>query len=97
MKLRDYGTDQTREWFQQILQWSQGKINLDNFDAKLVTANIGTSETIVGHSLGRIPQVIIPVLSYPHGVVDLSFTKAPTLDSLYLSASTAGIRALLLF
>jgi len=96
MKLRDYGIDQTREWFQQILQWSIGKVSLENLDIKIITANIGTSETIVGHSLGRIPTIVIPVMKYPFGVVNISFTKSPTIDTLFLSASSAGERALLL-
>lgn len=97
MKLRDYGIDQPRDWFQQILEWSRGKINLDNLDARLVVSNIGTTETLVGHSLGRIPQMIIPVMVYPYGTDTLNFTKAPTIDTLFLKAGVAGPRALLVF
>lgn len=95
MRLRDFGTDKPREWFQQILQWSQGKIGIENLDTRTVIANIATTETRVPHSLGRIPQFVIPVMIYPYGTTEISFTKEPTFDTLYLKGATAGVRALL--
>lgn len=97
MKLRDFGLDASREWFQQILEWSRKRITLeDNVDCQIITANINTSETVIGHSLGRTPRLVIPVASYPYGTAHISFTKEPTAEKLFLTRSTAGLQALIL-
>lgn len=97
MKLRDYGIDQDREWFQQLLQWSQKKINVDdNWDCVKITPYINTSETRVGHTLGRIPQIIIPVMIYPYGMANLNFTREATIDTIFMTRATAGYQALII-
>jgi hypothetical protein len=97
MKLRDVGAAAAKEWFEQILQWSRKKITIDdNLDVAIVTAYIGTAETELGHSLGRVPRYVIPVASYPNGTDKITFTKAPTEDKLFLSRGTAGQQTLIL-
>lgn len=97
MKLRDFGETQSRDWFMQILQWSQGKITFeDNVDCKIITPYINTTETSVGHALGRIPKIVIPIMQYPHGTQALSFTKDSTIDTIYISRATAGYQALII-
>lgn len=100
MRLRDFGPDAPREWFQQILDWSRKAITLDdNVDCVFVTATIGTSETAVGHSLGRVPKYIIPVCSWVTGATicrEITLTKAPTVDQVYVSSASAGKQTLLL-
>lgn len=100
MKLRDFGTDAAREWFQQILEWSRKKVTFeDNVDCVFVSATIGTSETAIGHSLGRAPKYIIPVGSWNTGatiVREITLTKAPTVDQIYVSSASAGKQTLLL-
>lgn len=91
MKLRDYGFEQSREWFQQILQWSKKKITFEeNIDGIELLTYLTTSETEVGHTLGRIPKTITPVAKFPHGTSGIEFTRAPTIDKLFLSRSSAG-------
>ncbi len=99
MKLNDLGADAAKQWFQQILEWSRRKITLDdNIDCVTVTAYIGTSETEVGHPLGRAPRYIIPIALYPNGTSGIGFTsKAPTIDKMFLTRTTAGVQTLLLF
>jgi len=101
MKLQDYGavTDQKADsFFKQLLDWSRGKLTFaDNFDCKIIPAYLGTAETIVQHSLGRIPQGIIEVASYPHGTAGISFTQSPTDKQLYMRRGTAGNCFLLIF
>lgn len=98
MKLRDFGENAPRSWFRQILEWSQRGVSIqDNLDAQIIEADIGTSETRVGHNLGRIPKGVIPIMVFPHGITGLQFTKAPTADSLFLSRSSAGRQALIIF
>ncbi len=97
MKLRDIGDSALREWFNQILEWSRKKITFDdNIDCVFVTANIGTSQTEVGHSLGRTPKYIIEVASYPNGTAGISFTKAPEPSKIFVKRATAGECTLLL-
>lgn len=100
MKLRDFGASAAREWFQQILDWSRQSITFeDNLDCTFVTATIGTSETAVGHDLGRVPKYIIPVCSWVTGGTiarAITLTKAPTIDQVYVSSASAGKQTLLL-
>lgn len=98
MKLRDFGEDQNRSWFQQILEWSRKKISVeDNIDCVILSVSIGTSETIVDHPLGRIPKGIINVLSYPNNTSEMTWTRAPEQSRLFIQARTAGTYTLLLF
>lgn len=98
MKLRDIGENAAKEWFQQILDWSKKKISIDdNLDCQVLAANIGTSETEIGHSLGRTPRYVIEVASYPHGTAGISFTREPTHQKLWMTRATAGQCTLLLF
>lgn len=100
MKLRDFGVNAAREWYQQILDWSRKSITFeDNLDCVFVTADIETSETAVGHSLGRMPKYIIPVGSWVTGatmVREITLTKAPTADQVFVSSASAGKQTLLL-
>lgn len=100
MKLRDFGADAAREWFQQIMEWSRKKITFDdNIDCVFVTANVGLTETAVGHGLGRVPKYILPIGSFQTGatqVRDIVLTKAPTDKEIYVSAGGAGKQTLLL-
>lgn len=96
MRLRDFGATAPREWFQQILEWSRKKITFqDNIDCQFLTVNIGTTETEVGHSLGRTPRYIIEVASYPNGTAGIEFTREPTNQKLFLKRNTAGTCTLL--
>lgn len=98
MKLRDFGENAAREWFQQILEWSRKKITFDdNLDAVFITVNIGTAETEVGHPLSRAPRGIIPVARYPNGTAAITLTREPTNEKIYISRSTAGMQTLLIF
>lgn len=91
MKLRDLGETATRDWFQQILDWSRKKITFsDNIDGVFITANVGTGETQVGHPLGRTPQYIFEVAAYPNGTAGISFTKQPDNQSIFIKRSVAG-------
>ena len=91
MKLRDYGSEAFRDWFQQILGWSRNKITfLDNIDGIFVKHYINTAETEVGHTLGRIPRFIFEVAEYPNGTAGISFTKSPTIDKMFLTRNSAG-------
>ena len=97
MKLLDFGDTASRSWFQQILEWSRKKITFDdNIDCATVTAYIGTTETQVGHPLGRTPRYIIEVAAYPNGTAGISFTKEPDYKNLYLTRSVAGKCTLIL-
>jgi hypothetical protein len=100
MKLRDFGVDAAREWFQQVMDWSKKAITFDdNIDCVFVTATIGTSETAIGHGLGRVPRYVIPVASWQAEcmiVRAITLTKAPTIDQVYVSSATAGKQMLLL-
>ena len=99
MKLRDYGEIFSRDWIQQLLQWSRNKVSVvDNLDCVEVVAYINTTETVIGHSLGRVPRGTIPIMKYPFGTVaSLSFTREPTIDKIYLTRSTAGYQGLLIY
>lgn len=98
MKLRDIGSEATRDWFAQLLEWSRRKVSIDdNMDCTTVTAYVGTTETEVGHSLGRVPRYVIPVMAYPYGTGEMSFTKEPNNEKLFLSRRVAGTCTLLVF
>lgn len=97
MKLRDFGPDATRDWFQQILEWSRKKLTIDdNWDCTVLSTYLGTSETVIDHTLGRVPRYIWEVASYPNGTAGISFTQAPTNGKLYLKRSSAGQCTLIL-
>lgn len=97
MKLRDYGQDAPSSWFQQLLEWSRKKITLeDNVDCIFVTASIATTETVVGHQLGRVPKYIIEVTSWPNSAKGIELTKAPTSEKLFITRTTSGETTLLL-
>jgi hypothetical protein len=97
MKLREFASDATAQWFKQIFEWSRKKITFeDNVDCQFLTVNIGTAETEVGHSLGRTPRYVIEVASYPNGTAGVSFTKEPTNTKLFLKRAVAGSCTLLL-
>lgn len=91
MKLRDFGDDASRSWFQQILEWSRKKITLeDNVDGIFLNTYLGTAETVIDHALGRIPKYIIEVAAYPNGTKGIDFTQAPTNEKLFLKRDAAG-------
>lgn len=91
MKLRDFGKDAARDWFQQLLEWSRKRVSFeDNIDGIFLTVNIDSAETEIGHSLGRTPRYVFEVASYPNGTAGISFTKEPTNQKLYLKRSVAG-------
>ena len=93
MKLRDYGELQPREWFQQLLQWSRKKITFEeNMDGIELLAYLNTSETEIGHALGRMPKSITPVAKFPYGVAAISFTRAPTIDKLFMKSDSGSAR-----
>lgn len=97
MKLREFGENAYRDWFQQILDWSRKKITFqDNIDCIFLTVAIGTGETEVGHPLGRTPRYIIPVASWPNGIQSISLTREPTNDKIWLTRATSGDQTLLL-
>lgn len=97
MKLRDFGQSATREWFQQILEWSRKRFTFeDNLDCVFVTHRVETTETEIGHSLGRVPKYILEVASYPNGTAGISFTKPPEKDKIYIKRNAAGECTLLL-
>lgn len=98
MKLRDFGADAARDWWNQLLEWSRKRITFDeNMDCVSVTSYIATTETEVGHSLGRIPKYVLEVASFPNGTKGIEFTKEPTNQKLFLKRGTAGNCTLLLF
>lgn len=98
MKLVDYGSEASRSWFQQVLEWSKKKITFDdNIDCVFISAYVGTTETIVDHALGRTPKGIIPVLAYPNNTSELSWTQAPTPSRLYIKQRVAGNTTLMIF
>lgn len=91
MRLRDFGAEAAREWFQQVLEWSRKKITFDdNMDGVFLKTYLGTTETVVSHPLGRTPRYIFEVASYPTGTAGINFTREPTLSTLYLRRDSAG-------
>ncbi len=101
MKLQEYGKVADRNldsFLKQILDWSKQKVSIqDNLDVRFVTAYIGTTETEVKHTLGRIPAFVIPVAAYPNGTSTIDFAKASTIEAMYLKRGTAGTCSLLIF
>jgi len=98
MKLEGFGESPDRSWFQRLLEFTRKKISFeDNIDGIFINANIGLNETEVGHSLGRAPQYVIEVASYPNGTAGISFTKASTANQLYLKRTVAGACTLFIF
>jgi hypothetical protein len=97
MKLMDYGENAAKNWFQQILEWSRKKITIeDNIDGIFVTTYLGTAETVIDHTLGRVPRYILEIASYPNGTSGINFTQAPTDTKLFLKRNNAGSCVLLL-
>jgi len=107
MKLYDYGDQANRSWFRQIIEWSRKKITFqDNIDCQLKYARIGTSETQIGHNLGRRPQGCIEVCAYPspqavagelNGTAGLQMTKDSDDKNVFLKRPTSGEVLLLIF
>lgn len=97
MRLRDFGQEAPSSWFQQILEWSRKKITFeDNVDCVFITATIATTETVVGHQLGRTPKYVLEVASWPNGIKGIELTKAPTSEKLFIKRATSGETTLLL-
>jgi len=96
MKLRTIVDDNLpsniKDFYRQILSWSRKSITLeDNVDCQIIDVNLLTTETKVGHNLGRIPKYILPIMSYPNGIRgDLEFTKSSTEKEIYIKCSVAG-------
>jgi hypothetical protein len=92
MRLPEFSGDMPeKSWFQAILDWSRKKLTFDdNLDGVFVTAYLGTSETEVGHPLGRTPRYVLEVAAYPNGTAGISFTKSPNQSQLFLKRSVAG-------
>lgn len=92
MKLPDIpGDSPDKGWFQAILDWSRKKITFDdNIDGVFVTVNVGTSETEVGHPLGRTPKYILEIAAYPNGTAGITFTKQPDQNRIFIKRSVAG-------
>ena len=80
-----------------MIDLSRKKITLDdNVDCQVVDCNLLTTETKVGHNLGRIPKYILPTMSYPNGIKgDLEFTRPPTEKEIYVKCSIAGAYTLI--
>jgi hypothetical protein len=98
MKLTDFGSDQSRSWFQQILEWSRKKISIeDNLDCVIISVNVGTTETIVDHPLGRVPRGIVPILQWPNSIYEIGWTREPTNARLFIKSRVAARLTLLLF
>jgi hypothetical protein len=98
MKLLDLGDQATRPWFTQILEWSRKKITFDdNIDCVFLTVNISTSETVIEHTLGRVPKGIIPIAQYPNNISELSWSREPTNQKLHLKQRVSGTMTLMIF
>ena len=91
MRLRDFGQEAAREWFQQVLEWSRKKITFDdNMDGVFLRTYLNTTETVVSHPLGRAPRYIFEVASYPTGTAGINFTREPTNGTLFIRRDVAG-------
>lgn len=106
MKLRDFGniTDLSAvtEFAKQVLEWSRQKITLDdNIGFVKLTCYVGTTETEVGHPLGRVPTAIIEQVMFPNpdgtATGGITMTKAPEANKIFLKRSTSGRVGLILF
>jgi hypothetical protein len=90
MRLFDFGGNDTRTFFRQIVEWSQKKIGFDdNLDILTMSSFVDTSETVIEHNLGRIPKALVPILTYPNKITTLEFTKAPEASKIYIKAGSA--------
>ncbi len=101
MILQDFGKLQnttTDSWFAQLLGWSRNKVNIeDNLDLKIMKAYVKTTETELQHTLGRAPRGIIPVAIYPLGSSNISWSRAPTDERIYITQAVAGECYFILF
>lgn len=98
MKLTDFGDKPDNTWFRNILEWSRKKISLDdNLDCVTMSVEIATTETKIGHSLGRVPKGVIPLLQFPGATIEMTMTNAPTNNLLFISARVKGTYGLLIF
>lgn len=108
MKLFDFGESDSRSFIRQILEWSQRRVSLfDNLDCDIVgPVRIETTETQVGHNLGRVPRGVIEMASGNspqasgtqwNGTVGIAQTKQATVTSLYLKRKEAGETTLVIF
>lgn len=99
MKIMDFGEDTPpRAWYTALIEWSRKKISFDdNIDCVTLNAYVATSETPIGHPLGRVPKGIIPILQFPGSVYEMDMTKASTNTQIYLKSRVAGTVNLLIF
>jgi len=108
MKLFDFGDTDFRSYIRQILEWSQNKVSIsDNVDCQILrNVRIETTETQVGHNLGRVPILILEACtlngvnasgSQWNGTVGIAQTKQATNNAVYLKRKEAGETTLVLF
>ena len=105
MKLFDFGERDTRSFFRQLIEWSQKRITLDdNVSCLSVTSNVATTETVIGHKLGRVPRYIVPAFSsetFDGGTLvnlnGLEMTQRPTDKAIYFKKTVQGNVTFLLF
>lgn len=92
LRLEDItGDTPPKSWFQRLLEMTRNKISFEeNLDGIFLTVNVGTSETEIGHSLGRAPKYILEVASYPNGIAGIQWTRAPAVDKVWLTRTSAG-------
>jgi len=97
MKLPDLVGMPDISWFQRLIELTRKKLTFDdNVDCQILTVNIGTTETEVGHALGRTPRYIIPIASYPNGTAGIQFTKESDNKRVFLKRDVAGVQSLIL-
>lgn len=108
MKLFDFGEQDFRSFIRQILEWSLKRVSLfDNLDCQVLdSVRIETTETQVGHSLGRIPRVVFEACAGNsrnaigtqwNGTVGIALTRQPTTTSIYIKRKEVGETTLVLF
>ncbi len=108
MKLFDFGDNDTRSFIRQILEWSLKRVSLfDNVDCIVLdSVRIETTETQVGHTLGRVPRLVFEscgpnsrnaVGTQWNGTVGIALTRQSTITSVYVKRKEAGETTLVLF
>ena len=102
MKLKDFGIlagldDKTRnakldQYLQELYAFSRGRVSfMDNLEGQFIQATIQTTSTRIGHSLGKVPTSVMPLMVFPYGTSTFTFgNPAPTLDAIYIAAGVAG-------
>lgn len=98
MKIQDFtGKTPDARWFQLLVEWTRKKISFDdNIDCQILGVSLKTTETVVGHSLGRTPRYIIEMAAYPNGTAGIEFTQPPSNSQLFLKRTVAGNSTLML-